>query len=155
MRRFVLLYLLFISTIKGLNLSSKSTRPNLHHRVDKYIEIRIHDVPLLRFLPLPTQTFHHFVSIAERSKGCGSVILDFIPKDRRSILSLITLLLGKDQPGQIRCITLHDSESLEFINTVNAICRDWHSDINIYNHNCQHFSEFVMKRFSSYNGKVK
>ena len=154
MRPFKWLYLLFISAIKGLNLSTcESTRPNLYHRVDKYIEIRVHEAPLLRLVPV-TQTYHHFVSIREISKGGASVILDFIPKDRRNILSLITLLLGKDQPGCIRCITLRDSESPGFVNTIDALRRDWHSDINIYKHNCQHFSEFVVKRFSSYNYNV-
>lgn len=107
-------------------------------------DIRLTTVPMIRLISLDF-TFHHFVTISE---GSGAqVILDFVPVNRKDIPTLIGLLLGKSKPGKIRTVVLNkELMTMEMKNIVENITSAWNTELNIYDHNCQDFSNFVTSR---------
>ena len=129
LRRIPYLVLLFFSSISiatSLVISFKILKPPL-------------------FSALPFSPLHHVVVIREKDTK-DFAVLDFLPKNANNPFVVLKLVLGYNELGSKR-ITLSncDNKSLSII--LSAVNIGWSEDttLNIYNRNCQHFSDYVWK----------
>lgn len=129
---------------------------------------RIHvlETPILDFLP--NLKLHHVV-ILEKDNRVYAV--DFTPTGKRDFKTVARLLLGFSEPAEIRFLPITnvdfadkkalikkwenirdikpgkyaklDKNKKEIVN----LLKDWKNDsVNMYCHNCQHFSHFVKRK---------
>lgn len=120
------------------------------------IQMRILYSSALHFLP--ALKLHHIV-LFSNSAGNKVYAIDFTPINQTSFSTLSKLLLGKNVPAEIRMIHLDGAHFLDtdenlidkwiknnensvFVNTIKI--NDWHNEMNLYTHNCQHFSKWAM-----------
>ena len=129
-------------TLCALLCSSSKSVVNKYH-------VKVLKVPLIKFIPLKF-TFHHYLVIREdqTSNINPTIIMDFVPVyrsfDFNGLKSSLLLLGALDQPGKVRIKYINKSHiSQEFNKTIDSILSNWDDSINIYNHNCQHFSRFA------------
>lgn len=112
---------------------------------------------------------HHIVLLSNNPYN-GIYILDFSPINQTSTKTLVNLLLAKNVPGEIRLRNIKEfdffenddkiinfwshmktSDNLTSINDeevqqkIAYIMQMWNPRMNLYTHNCQHFSRFVQK----------
>jgi hypothetical protein len=114
----------------------------------KYSRIK---VPLLPIVNLDILD-HHFVVLSKDDSF--KVVLDFVPDDRsftfEGLASSLALILGFSKPGKIRCTYLRRGLIADEVSKIiSRICIGWDININIYNHNCQHFCDFIEKEFEA------
>ena len=115
---------------------------------------RVIKTAILNFAPNFKQ--HHIVIVEEYNRILYAI--DFTPKNQSSLETLTNLALGRDVPAEIRVkyITNTDFYNDEKIieQWLQKSCipspfpqlENWDSDImNLYTHNCQHFSSFLEK----------
>ena len=115
---------------------------------------RIIKTAILNFAPDFKQ--HHIVIIEEYNRILYAI--DFTPKNQSSLETLANLALGRDVPAEVRVkyITNTDFYDDEKIieQWLNKLCiknpfpqlENWDSSMmNLYTHNCQHFSSFLKK----------
>ena len=108
---------------------------------------RIIHTPIFSWLPIK----HHVVLLAKKDLYA----LDFTPVGK----NYLKLLLGKNVDGEIRLrrvnATINETERiLSLLETCERVRPEelkelwtgWNQTMNMYHHNCQHFSEFVKKR---------
>ena len=109
-------------------------------------KVRVTSIPLVRIIPFEF-TSHHVLTISsEQVNKNAQVVLDFLPLDRSNILTIIALLMGQSKPGQIRQVVVNEElMSSQMSSCVDQITNSWNTDINIYNNNCQHFSDHVIR----------
>ena len=130
------------------------------------IRYRIINTPVL--WNIECINFHHIVIVSNRNNDLYAV--DFTPVEQKSIKSKIKMLFNADVPGKVRIrhitgIDFTDDTSIieswkndknMDYNKVYRAIRDkeirgimkraleWPDHMNMYTHNCQHFSRFVM-----------
>ena len=121
---------------------------------------RILYTPVFPFFPNLKQ---HHVIVIPRSYN-SAYAFDFTPVDQELIQTKLDLFLGKNVPGEIRIIRISDAtgdlEMIESWETMKGTSRDskindgkilrlikrtksWNTDMNMYTHNCQHFTAFM------------
>ena len=121
--------------------------------------IKILKTPMVDFLP--HINLHHVVILKEKS---SIYAIDFTPIDQHKIETLKNLISGKYVPSEIRVIPIltssFDNEEALLSEwemkrekprkpITLPILNGWKSDtIHLYEHNCQHFSRFIMKKIS-------
>ena len=117
---------------------------------------------------LPALKVHHIV-LFSNDKGNKVYAIDFTPINQTSFSTLSKLLLGKNVPAEIRMIHLDGSHFLDTDErliekwikknddlrnananananvNVNIKIDGWKSEMNLYTHNCQHFSKWAIK----------
>ena len=125
------------------------------------IKPRVLYTPVFPYLPSFKQ--HHVIVVT----GSHNIAyaFDFTPVNQGSLKTQMDLVLGKNVPGTIRVLRIPDaagdlditnswksvseeSESTADINDrqiINLIKRtkSWKTEMNMYTHNCQHFSAFM------------
>jgi len=122
------------------------------------IQTRILYSSALHFLP--ALKLHHIVLVSNND-GNKVIAIDFTPINQTSFSTLSKLLLGFNVPAEIRMIHLDGSHFLdtdetliekwikknEILSNAHAIASikmdGWNSDMNLYTHNCQHFSKWA------------
>ena len=136
-----LIITIYLTLFALLCSSSKSVISKYHVKVLK--------VPLIKFIPL-TFTYHHYLVVREDQTANinPAIIMDFVPVyrsfDFNGLKSSLLLLGALNQPGKVRIKYINKSHiSQEFNKTIDSILNNWDDSINIYNHNCQHFSRFA------------
>ena len=130
---------------------------------------RIHvlETPILDFLP--NLKLHHVV-ILEKDNRVYAV--DFTPTGKRDLKTVVRLLLGFSEPAEIRFLpianvdftdkkaiikkweNLRDAKQMTKKNKkeFEDLFKDWKNDsMNMYCHNCQHFSHFVKRKIFTKN----
>jgi hypothetical protein len=122
---------------------------------------RVLYTPVFPFFPNFKQ--HHVVVVAGSHNSAYA--FDFTPSDQGSLKTQLDLLFGKNVPGIIRVLRIPDaagdlditnswksvsekSESTADINDLQIIrlikrTKSWNTEMNMYTHNCQHFSAFM------------
>lgn len=120
------------------------------------IQSRILYSAALKFLP--ALKVHHIVIFSNLSDNKVYAI-DFTPINQTSFGTLSKLFLGQNVPAEIRKIHLDDShffDADEFliqqwiekhkngVSTESLKIKDWNAEMNLYTHNCQHFSKWIM-----------
>lgn len=122
---------------------------------DAFIQTRILYSSALHFLP--ELKLHHIV-LFSNSTGNKVYAIDFTPINQTSFSTLSKLLFGYNVPAEIRMIHLDNSHFLDtddslldqwiqksknsvYISTIKV--DDWNNEMNLYTHNCQHFSKWV------------
>jgi len=143
-----LLFLLFLFTSRGFAT----------------YKITILETPILHFFP--RLKLHHVVIIEDEESGSIEAV-DFTPLDQRNLKTIGKLFLGLNVPAEIRILTIlkkditntkslieqWENASLEKIGSRNKkienLLKEWKNDsMNLYCHNCQHFSRFVKRNLS-------
>ena len=132
------------------------------------VKTRVLSTSILHFAP--NIKMHHIVLLSNNPCN-GIYILDFSPINQTSSKTLMNLLLAKNVPGEIRLRNIKDfdffdnddkiinfwshmktSDNLASINDkevqerIAYIMESWKPGMNLYTHNCQHFSKFVQKQ---------
>lgn len=117
--------------------------------------IRILKTPMLEFLP--QLKLHHVVVLKENS---SMYAIDFTPINQTSFQTMKKLFLGHSVPAEIRIVPIynasfHDEKSLikewekSIVREKRIYIEGWNNEtMNLYEHNCQHFSRFIMKKIS-------
>jgi hypothetical protein len=129
--------------------------------------INVLHTPIFDFLP--RLKLHHVVIL---KKDSSIYAVDFTPIRQGSLVTSLKFFLGFNEPAEIRVISIkkvdfNDTKtlinvwknikddctySLEKNNDLLTILRDWKNDsMNLYCHNCQHFSHFVKKKIAAIN----
>jgi hypothetical protein len=121
---------------------------------------------------LPQLKLHHIVLLTEPIEN-RSYAIDFTPLNQPHFSTLLQLFIAKNVPAEIRVCYLGDItnktenqiiEQWDFLTTYKAsfglahmkdtVIREnlldafsnWEPEMNVYTHNCQHFSEFLQKK---------
>lgn len=134
------------------------------------IQYRIINTPVI--WNIECLNFHHIVILSNRNKDLYTV--DFTPIEQTSIKSKIELLFNKYVPGEVRIrhikgVDFTDDTSIieswkkDTIMDSNRVYRairdkeirgimkralEWPEHMNMYTHNCQHFSGFVISELN-------
>jgi hypothetical protein len=132
------------------------------------IRIRIVNAPFIEYLP--SAKLHHIVVVSEDEQNVPYYSVDFSPVGNTFPRTPLRLLLGQSVPAEIRiCVFDKELTNDEIVNTVfSNTCvkenmlqkmkqnspeiyeyiqrvHDWECRMNLYTHNCQHFSVFARK----------
>ena len=105
---------------------------------------------------LPELKVHHLVLLSN-SDNNKVYAIDFTPINQSSFVTLSKLLLGYNVPAEIRVVQLKDShfsdndeiliqkwvENKDIVTTKNIKIDNWNNEMNLYTHNCQHFSKWL------------
>jgi len=105
---------------------------------------------------LPRLKLHHIVLLSNMDEKKVFAI-DFTPINQTSFVTLSKLLLGYNVPGEIRVVQLKDSHFLDndeilfqkwiknkdMVFSTNIKIDHWNNEMNLYTHNCQHFSKWI------------
>jgi hypothetical protein len=112
--------------------------------------------------------FHHIVIVSKKDKDLYAI--DFTPVEQTTIKTKLELLLNRNVPGEVRIrhitgIDFTDDESIieswkqnknmdsrrvytairdKELKNVMKMVLEWPDYMNLYTHNCQHFSGFVI-----------
>lgn len=127
--------------------------------------ITILETPVLDFLP--NLKLHHVV-ILEKNNNMYAV--DFTPTGKRDFKTISKLLLGFNQPAEIRFLkitkmdftdknalikkweNMRDTTKKTNPKEIVELFKEWKNDsMNMYCHNCQHFSHFVKHKIFTKN----
>ena len=128
-------------------------------------KVKILETPVLHFFPI--LKLHHVVIIEDEESGSIEAV-DFTPINQKRLKTIGKLFLGLNVPAEIRVLPILKKdlsnskklvESLEKASGMNISCKnkkimsfleEWKNDsMNLYCHNCQHFSWFLKKRITS------
>jgi hypothetical protein len=127
-------------------------------------KIKIYETPILHFLP--GFKLHHVIVIEDEDTGLLEAV-DFTPINQRNLKTVGKLFLGINVPAEIRIVSIDRNEmkdpeklveKLEKVGTKNSsknkkitsLIREWKNEsMNLYFHNCQHFSYFLKKRVTN------
>lgn len=132
--------------------------------VSSVYKMKILETSIFHFFP--SLKLHHVV-IIEDSGVLHAV--DFTPIDQRKLKTIGKLFLGFNVPAEIRVVSISDVEfndnrglikkweknsgtnniglKNKKINKLVDLLQDWKNDsMNLYCHNCQHFSNFLRKQ---------
>ena len=116
--------------------------------------------------------FHHIVIVSNRNKDLYAV--DFTPVEQTSIKSKLQMLLNAHVPGEVRIrhikgVDFTDDASIieswktdtnmdymriyreirdKEIKGIMKRALEWPDHMNMYTHNCQHFSRFVISELT-------
>lgn len=105
----------------------------------------------------PALKIHHIVLFSNHN-GDKVVAMDFTPINQTSFTTLSKLFLGYDVPAEIRVVYLKDSyfldtdsllidkwaKNIQNMKSIEYVKIDeWKSEMNLYRHNCQHFSKWA------------
>lgn len=117
----------------------------------------MYNVRVLHFLP--QLKLHHVVVIKDKSMYA----IDFTPINQSEFFTIGKLFLGQNVPAKIRVIPLQNSsfdneESLiaewnhlrenSYTYDNVSLFKGWKNDsMNLYFHNCHHFSEFLQENY--------
>jgi hypothetical protein len=120
------------------------------------LRTRIIKTAILNFAPQIKQ--HHIVIVEEYNRILYAV--DFTPKNQSSSETLTKLVLGRDVPAEVRVKYITNTD---FYNDEGIVRQwllkpcipspfpqidNWDSDtMNLYTHNCQHFSSYLLGIF--------
>lgn len=118
--------------------------------------MKILKTPILHFIP--QLKLHHVIVIKENDTLLFAV--DFTPINQSDFHTLKKLLLGKNVPAEIRIVPIYnvsfennnqiilewENKKEKRINLIDfPIFEEWNNKtMNLYNHNCQHFSNFFV-----------
>lgn len=102
---------------------------------------------------LPQLKVHHIVLLSKMDENKVFAI-DFTPINQTSFVTLSKLLLGYNVPAEIRIVQLKDSHFLDndeilfqkWVENKDMVfikIDDWSNEMNLYTHNCQHFSKWI------------
>jgi len=135
---------------------------NLTVMIDS-LRTRIVKTAVVNFAPSIKQ--HHVFVIEQYNRILYTV--DFSPLDQSNPRTLVDLVLGQDVPSEVRVkfisgVDFYDDDGIveqwlsrpcvSHGSSLLPILRTWqNSTMNLYTHNCQHFSAFM----SSYNNNIK
>jgi hypothetical protein len=127
----------------------------LNLRSNKYIFYKEYSaiVSLLPFVKL-----HDLIIIYDSKKPSKIITIDYTPK----LHDLSNLILGKDVPGFIRIkelqswnletwyktpsVSIKDIPDYKLRKTLNNVKNLWNKkDMNLYNNNCKHFTNFAIQ----------
>jgi hypothetical protein len=121
---------------------------------------RVLYTPVFPFLPNIKQ--HHIIIVPGSHNSAYA--FDFTPVNQNSIMTQLDLLFGKNVPGEIRILHIPDAtgdlDTVESWETIKGKPRSrkisdgkiiklikrtesWNTNMNMYTHNCQHFSAFM------------
>jgi hypothetical protein len=128
-------------------------------------KIKVLETPVLHFFPI--LKLHHIIIIEDEESGAIEAV-DFTPINQKSLKTIGKLFLGLNVPAEIRVLPILKTdlsnskklvESLEKASGTNIVSKnkkihkflkEWKNDsMNLYCHNCQHFSWFLKKRITS------
>jgi hypothetical protein len=128
-------------------------------------KVKILETPVLHFFPI--LKLHHVIIIEDEESGSMEAF-DFTPINQKSFKTIGKLFLGLNVPAEIRVLSILKKdlsnkkslvESLEKASAMNIssknkkimiFLKEWKNDsMNLYCHNCQHFSGFLKKRITS------
>lgn len=109
-------------------------------------QYRVLKTSILHFLP--QLKAHHIIVIDEKTA------IDFTPLDHDHIKTPIHLFLGKTIPAGVRIRDIGDIQDpgknlsiLTLDSRLSHIIQEWNkTDMNLYTHNCQHFSGFFVRK---------
>jgi hypothetical protein len=123
------------------------------------LRTRIIKTSILHFAPSIKQ--HHIVIIEKYNRILCAV--DFTPINQSNSRTLASLVLGRDVPAEVRFkniigVDFFDDDgiieqwltkpSIDFDSSVFPELRTWNgTTMNLYTHNCQHFSAFMSGSF--------
>ena len=120
--------------------------------------LQFHDIVLLQEKP--------FQPAYKSSLYNDVYIFEFVPVDNISqIHILVQLFLGKNIPGKIRAFYYSQISYTDIVccnyyknplnivtyynnDEIQELLNNWPCEFNAYNHNCQHFSKYIMKHFN-------
>jgi len=127
--------------------------------------------PLILYTPVfpffPDLKQHHVIIVPGSHNSAYA--FDFTPVDQSSIKTKLDLLFGKSVPGEIRILRIPDvTGDLDIAGVWETIngeprtskisdgkilrliqrTRSWNTEMNMYTHNCQHFSAFMQGLFA-------
>ena len=105
---------------------------------------------------LPNLKLHHIVLLSN-SDNNKVYAIDFTPINQTHFSTLSKLLLGYNVPAEIRVVYLEESQFLDkdekllekwvknkdIVKTKNINIDNWNNEMNLYTHNCQHFSKWL------------
>ena len=113
---------------------------------------------------LPQINLHHIVVFKRKNY---KYLLDYSPMSELNISTCLNLFLGKNVPGKTRIVYINDKTNNnrdiieEWANELdknkqsrsfpirycklNKIIKEWDESFNLYNHNCRHFSSYIIK----------
>lgn len=125
-------------------------------------KIKVLETPILHFFP--GMKLHHVVILEDEDSGSIEAI-DFTPLNQKSLKTIGKLFLGYNVPAEIRVLSISKEDISNSKNLVEnlektsvekngcknnktlALLAQWKNDsMNLYCHNCQHFSWFLKKR---------
>lgn len=134
-------------------------------------KINILETSILDFVP--SVKLHHVVILKkenENEKKKNNIIyaIDFTPTGKRDFKTAVRLFLGFNAPAEIRFMPItevdfrdtstliekwetirNEETSIEKPNEILDLFTDWKNDsMNLYCHNCQHFSRFIKMKVS-------
>jgi len=114
--------------------------------------------------PLFPNFKQHHVIVVTGSRNIAYAF-DFTPVNQGSLKTQLDLVLGKNVPGKIRVLRIPDAAGdLDITNSWKALSgelesvtdiddrqitrlikrtKSWNTEMNMYTHNCQHFSAFM------------
>lgn len=123
------------------------------HEYASSIKTRILYSSALHFLPI--LKLHHIV-LCSNYYDNKVYAIDFTPINQTYYSTLSKLLLGQDVPAEIRVVYLEDSNFLDKDDDLikkwernkeiiysTYTCDSWNNKMNLYSHNCQHFSKWI------------
>jgi hypothetical protein len=113
---------------------------------------------------LPQINLHHIVVFKRKNH---KYLLDYSPMSELNISTCLNLFLGKNVPGKTRIVYINNENNnkevliKEWIKILSAnkhsgafptgyyklnkMIKKWDESFNLYHHNCQHFSNYVIK----------
>ena len=104
---------------------------------------------------LPNLKLHHIV-LCSNYQDNKVYAIDFTPINQTHFSTLSKLLLGHNVPAEIRVVYLEDSQFLDkdekliekWEKNKNIVystytSKNWNNKMNLYTHNCQHFSKWI------------
>lgn len=120
---------------------------------------RVLYTPVFPYLPNFKQ--HHVVLVTGSHNSAYA--FDFTPVDQGSLKTQLDLVFGKNVPGIIRVLRIPDAAGdLDITNSWKVLSEEpaadindrhiirliqrtksWNTEMNMYTHNCQHFSAFM------------
>lgn len=134
------------------------------------IRFKVIHTSILEYFPL--LKLHHIIVLSNSTNKVYTI--DFTPNNQEKIITQLKLLSSCNVAGEIRVHMIKDvdfNNDEEIVNKwieyteksngniydseVNTIIKqvkeEWSQDMNLYTHNCQHFSHYFIKRFMNYN----
>lgn len=129
-------------------------------------ELKLHNVVLL-------QKNKENIKAREESKIKDVYIIDYTPKQQPDFFGYVKMFLGYETPGIIRFIHLKETTKKTLVEDwfhlaqtsegnyykqnrkklgdkkITEIIDAWPVSFNVYSHNCQHFSEYLIKNLES------
>jgi hypothetical protein len=105
---------------------------------------------------LPKLKLHHIVLLSNTDNS-KIYAFDFTPINQTSFSTLSKLFFGYNVPAEIRVVYLEDShffdndeilfqkwvKNKDIVSNKNIKIDEWNNDMNLYTHNCQHFSKWI------------